>query len=77
MDLLNAEEVTGIHKNEKCKNVNCFISMGICGAYTFGVGDLSPEGYFSKPCHECARKFERDHPKSESIGSCWPPIATH
>jgi len=48
----------------------CFISTGICGAFTFGQGELDGNGYWEIPCHKCARHREKDN--NVLIGTYWP-----
>lgn len=53
-----------------CDNKECCVSMGICGALTFGSGELDEFGYWEKPCHKCARAYEKLEPKTDR--RCWP-----
>lgn len=54
---------------KECGNPKCSISTGICESLTFGSGKLSHCGYWQKPCHTCARAWEKANPKD---GKCWP-----
>lgn len=47
----------------------CSVSTGIHDGLTFGTGKLSNNGFWSKPCYECARAYEKQFPNS---GECWP-----
>ena len=38
----------------------CYVSTGIHGGLTFGSGELSDYGYWSKPCLICARKNDSE-----------------
>lgn len=38
-----------------CGNPDCACSTGIHEGLTFGSGELSSNGYWSNPCHACAR----------------------
>jgi len=51
------------------KDHKCFVSTGICGSPTFGTGELDHNGYWEKPCAECAREHEAKYPND---GPCWP-----
>ena len=47
----------------------CNASTSIADFLTFGSGELDSNGFWEKPCYECARvheeKFPGDYP-------CWP-----
>lgn len=46
----------------QCGDETCSVSSGICGAITFGRGELDDYGYWEEPCGVCARAWEDDHP---------------
>jgi hypothetical protein len=52
-----------------CGNPDCATSLGVCGSYTFGSGNLDFHGYWEHPCAVCAREHEKLHPED---GTCWP-----
>lgn len=42
---------------QKCKNLKCGVSTGICGSTTCGSGKLDPNGYWEYPCTACERYY--------------------
>lgn len=57
-----------------CGHADCGVSTGICGAATFGRGELDVNGYWDIPCDPCARRWEKRHPFD---GHCWPPASKY
>lgn len=58
-----------------CGNPRCSRSSGICGAITFGWGDLDEYGYWEFPCRICAAGFEKWQEKEPDITepvTVWP-----
>jgi len=51
-----------------CGKKGCSASSGVCGRLTFGRGKLDRHGYWSHPCHACARAYERLSPGEQA----WP-----
>jgi hypothetical protein len=47
----------------------CKVSIAISGHITFGSGKLDFNGFWEKPCPECARAWELAYPDD---GECWP-----
>jgi len=47
----------------------CGVSTGIHDGLTFGSGKLDNNGFWSKPCCECARAYEEQFPDDDE---CWP-----
>lgn len=47
----------------------CSTNTGIHDCLTFGRGKLDGNGFWSKPCVECARAYEQQFPED---GPCWP-----
>ena len=47
----------------------CSVSTGIHDCLTFGRGKLNGNGFWSKPCPECARAHEQQFSED---GPCWP-----
>jgi hypothetical protein len=47
-------------KPRPCGNPRCSCSTGIHEGLTFGSGRLDSLGYWSKPCHVCARANDAD-----------------
>lgn len=45
-----------------CNDPRCKASSGICGAITFGKGELDDYGYWDEPCDLCARAWEKLRP---------------
>ena len=58
----------GVRQQVMTKRHACSISTGICGATTFGSGDLCNYGYWSKPCRSCAQRYLAAHPEAK----VWP-----
>ena len=54
--------------NSECVG-KCGVSTGICGSLTFGHGSLDDYGYWEFGCPQCARVWEKKHPKDVP---CWP-----
>lgn len=52
-----------------CGNPKCCVSTGIHDGLTFGSGELDYNGFWEKPCHVCARGYEKMKP---SAAPCWP-----
>lgn len=48
---------------------SCDLSEGIHEQLTFGTGELSFAGFWSEPCAECARAWEKQFPED---APCWP-----
>lgn len=48
---------------------NCHVSTSIGDWLTFGSGYLDDFGFWEKPCYECARAHEKEHPEDFP---CWP-----
>jgi len=62
-----------LEKSEKLQgHENHGMSTGIHGCLTFGWGKLDDFGYWEFPCAECAREYEKRHPKTIP---CWPHTA--
>lgn len=53
---------------EECHGA-CSTSTGIHEGLTVGQGELDSLGYWSKPCHHCARRIEKEHPH---LAPVWP-----
>jgi len=61
-----------------CGNDGCTISSGICGALTFGHGELDDDGYWEHPCILCASAWLRwdDGEEDTEVWPKPPPIFT-
>jgi len=47
----------------------CRVSTSIADFLTFGSGELDSNGFWEKPCYECARNHEK---KFKDDFPCWP-----
>jgi len=60
-----------------CKNEDCAVSSGICGALTFGYGDLDDHGYWQHPCVLCALAWKSwDDGTDDTVWPDPPPLLT-
>lgn len=61
---------TGTAPSKACGEPACSTSTGLHDDFSFGSGELSPHGFWEKPCAVCARAEEvRDW---KIVGSYWP-----
>lgn len=61
------EEIKKFIKPEGHNDCKC--STNIADEISFGKGELDEYGFWSIPCNECARAWEKQYPE---MGKCWP-----
>jgi hypothetical protein len=49
---------------------SCGISVMHNDRFSFGTGKVDSQGFWEKPCAECARAHEEQFPED---GKCYPP----
>jgi len=60
-----------------CGNTDCAVSSGICGALTFGSGELDDNGYWKNPCVLCALAWKSwDDGTDDVVWPDPPPLLT-